>query len=268
MLDELNVLCGYAGDQGWRKTLPAEIAVEFPSIFVSMTHDAGRVPHVAASEWARSDFDTWSFDCRVDDLARERFALRISLDHEEHRAFPLEVLNRCQRLIDRRNRHSQSSAFQRVLRIHEGLHDRSKPLVRADYNHSLDMWHWMLRLDPDVSLASQIAALLHDLERQIARAVMSSARVHEDVQDRVLNLIAGHERTSEDAETALLNDADALSFFSLDSGAYADSFGPREAKKKVESSWRRMSSAARAKLAGVRLRRDVREMLDDVAGDE
>ena len=123
----------------------ARVASEFPSIFVSFASDMSAPPHVCASQWDRRDFDSWSFDCHVDDLASSAFTLRIADDRGERAQFPIEVLNRCQRLIDRRNQQSQSSQFERVLRSHRALHDLSRPLVRADYRHALDTWQWTTR---------------------------------------------------------------------------------------------------------------------------
>ena len=62
----------------------------------------------------------------------------------------------------------------------------------------------------------------------------------------------------------MLNDADALSFFSLNSSGYADYFGPEQTRKKVAYTWNRMGAHAREKLRGVRLRDDVRTLLKEV----
>jgi hypothetical protein len=203
----------------------------------------------------------------------------------------MEVLNRCQRAIGRRNRHSHGQLFDRVLRRHRALHDLDKPLVRADYNHAVDVWQWMLRLDGSASLAAQLAALFHDIERLASEAdvriehlapdyqdfkdaharagaattrqILLDAGVPTAVCDRVTELVAAHERQSADPEVALLNDADALSFFSLNSSGYADYYGPEQTKKKVAYTLARMRDAARAKLASVRLRADVAALLNE-----
>ncbi|HEX8255430.1 MAG TPA: DUF4202 family protein, partial [Thermoanaerobaculia bacterium] len=284
----------------------ATIGAEFPSVYVEWrTGNPARPESGArsaederlsattlyASQWQRDDFDTWAFDVAIDEQARDPFTLRIA-DDGASAAFPLEVLNRCQRHIERRNRHSQGQLFTRVLRKHRALHDLEKPLVRADYNHALDVRQWLLRLDPDASLALQLAALFHDVERlvseadvrvehlaadyqsfkdahaakgaEMAMATLAEAGVGESVRSRVAELIAKHERPTDDADVALLNDADALSFFSLNSHGYASYFGPEQTKKKVAYTWNRMRDGARAKLATVRLRADVREMIDEL----
>lgn len=268
----------------------AAIGAEFPSVYVRY-EDGGEV-HLRATEWQSPTFDAWQFDVAIDELARDSFTLRIA-DDGDGAAFPLEVLNRCQRHIDRRNRHSQGQLFTRVLRRHRALFDLEKPLVRADYNHALDVRQWLLRLDSDASLALQLAALFHDVERlvsepdarvehlaadyqsfkdaharegaEMARKVLAEAGVAEGVCTRVAELIARHERQSDDPEVALLNDADALSFFSLNSHGYASYFGPEQTRKKVAYTWNRMRERARARLANVRLRPEVQSMVDDLA---
>ena len=266
------------------------IGAEFPSVYVR--YESAGTPHLRASEWDRDDFDTWAFDVAIDELASDSFTLRVT-DDAARDAFPFEVLNRCQRHVERRNRHSQGQMFTRVLRKHRALHDLGKPLVRADYNHALDVRQWLLRLEPDASLALQLAALFHDVERlvseseqrvehlaadyqsfkdeharrgaELTRGLLAEAGVSESVRDRVAELIARHERQSDDPELALLNDADALSFFSLNSHGYASYFGPEQTRKKVAYTWNRMREGARVRLANVRLRRDVREMVDELA---
>jgi hypothetical protein len=268
----------------------AAIGAEFPSVYVRY-EDGGDV-HLRATEWQHPDFDAWRFDLSIDELAGDAFTLRIA-DDGHSVAFPLEVLNRCQRHIDRRNRHSQGQLFTRVLRRHRALHDLGKPLVRADYNHALDVRQWLLRLDSEASLALQLAAVFHDVERlvsepdtrvehlaadyqsfkdaharkgaEMAESVLAEAGVSEPVRRRVAELIAGHERQSDDAEVALLNDADALSFFSLNSHGYASYFGPEQTRKKVAYTWNRMRERARARMAHVRLRPEVRSMVDELA---
>ena len=275
MLDELRVI-------GKSR---AGVAGEFPSVRISFDVHAID-PHLRASQWLRDDFDTWAFDVAVDELASAPFALCIA-DDVDHDAFAVEVLNRCQRWIARRNEFSAGETFDRVLERHREMHDLAKPLVRADYNHARDVWQWTLRLEPRASLAVQIAALFHDIERLASEAdkrvehlapdyqafkdahasagAEMTRRILRDVPrgivDRVAQLVGIHERRSDDAEVALLNDTDALSFFSLNSNGYADYFGPEQTRKKVEYTWNRMSDRARTRLHGIRIRSDVRRFL-------
>ena len=263
---------------GLKPALRSALALEFPSVFVK-TDDDGE-PHVRAAEWERPDFDTWAFDVRVDELAREPFTLRV-----DGPDVALEVMNRCQRHVGRRNRHSQGSLFTRVLRAHRALHDLDKPLVRADYNHALDVWQWVLRLDAEASCAVQLAALFHDIERLASEseqrvehlapdyqsfkdahakggaamtdAVLAEVGVGAAVRAEVAELVTSHEH-----QPGLLSDADALSFFSLNSHGYANYFGPEQTRKKVAYTLNRLRPAARTKLRAVRLRPDVRAMVE------
>ena len=80
---------------------------------------------------------------------------------------------------------------------------------------------------------------------------------------RAAEIIARHEESSGDEEIALLNDADALSFFALNSSGYADYFGPAQTRKKIAWTLNRMSDAARARTKSLRLRHDVAELLQE-----
>ncbi len=182
-----------------------------------------------------------------------------------------------------RNRYSSTQLFDRVLHHHRRMHDVSKPLVRAGYQHALDVWQWVLRLNPKASLTLQLAALFHHVARlrkeidlrvesfqdaeesgaEIAREALAEAGVPPHVRNRVAEIVAAHERQASDAAVALLNDADALSFFSLNASSYVEDFGLEQARKKIVDTWRRMRAGARAKLAQVFLPQDVRAMLEE-----
>jgi hypothetical protein len=295
MLERLTVLCNgerqrraqgaELGDDARGRTHKALLR-EFPSLEIA--HQAAAQPHVRASEWQRRDFDSWRFDCTVDALAHEGATLCID-DDDGRPEFALEVMTRCQRHLTRRNRNSDGPLFARVLQHHRALHDLEKPLVRADFNHALDVWQWLLRLDSGVSLELQLAALFHDIERlqsepdvrieqhapdyqhfkdaharegaAVTETVLARCGVDTGVRSSVTMLITAHERKSADPAIALLSDADALSFFSLNSPGYADYFGPAQTQKKVLYTLNRMSEGARARLATVHLREDVRGLV-------
>jgi hypothetical protein len=193
--------------------------------------------------------------------------------------------------VAKRNAASQTSAFDAVLRAHARMHDLSKPLVRADYDHAIDTWHWVLRLAPDACRAVQIAALFHDVERllsetderaphlasdydlfkeaharrgaELARDAALGAGVDRQTAERVYFLVAHHEQPdASDPDLVLLNDADALSFFALNSPGYLDYFGPDQSLRKVKYTLARLSAARRPLLADLPLRRDVRILLE------
>jgi hypothetical protein len=243
-------------------------------------------------EWKSPEFNFYALDGGLDALAETRegpFSLVLKGPGEELAPAAREVLTRCQRWMDRRNEASQGKLFDRVLRRHREAHDLAKPLVRADYNHALDTWQWALRLEPHASLAVQLAALFHDVERlateadariehhalryqdfkdahaargaEMAGALLAEAGVGAVARRRTARLIAHHEHPPADAanpadiaDIALLNDADALSFFSLNSAGYLDYFGPEPTRRKVAYTLRRLRPAARRHLAGLRLR--------------
>jgi hypothetical protein len=228
-------------------------------------------------------------DGQLDALAERSdgpFAVAILGRREELPRAAREVLTRCQRWTGRRNGASRGGLFDRVLSRYRKAHDLTKPLVRADYNHALDTWQWMLRLEPGADLALQLAALLHDVERlaseadrriehhaadyqafkdghaergaELAEALLGRAGVDAGTQQRTARLIAAHERPAAPGDPDagaidLLNDADALSFFSLNSVGYLDYFGPEATRRKVAYTLRRLRPQARRHLGGMRL---------------
>jgi hypothetical protein len=190
---------------------------------------------------------------------------------------------------------SKVVSFDAVLSRHRELHDLSKPLVRADYEHALDTWRWVLALQPDAGLAVQLAALFHDIERLASEAdvrVEHFAADYQEFKDRharvgaawtdeilgelgiapavrkaAVSLVGRHERPPETgepdaADLALLNDADALSFFALNSPGYWSYYGPEATARKVAWTLERMRPEARRRLAGMRLHPEVARILE------
>lgn len=243
---------------------------------------------LSAEEWESPRFPFYTLDARLDELAGLAgggpWRLDLAADRERLPDMALEVLTRCQRLVGRRNAASSTPLFDRVLERHRALHDLGKPLVRADWAHAVDVWQWVIRLDPDAGLAVQLAALFHDVERLVSEAdvrvehraadyqafkdeharrgaeladeALAAAGVDAATRDQTARLIAGHER-----DRSLLSDADALSFFSLNSPGYLDYFGPEAARKKIAWTLARLRPEARERLDTVRLRPDVAEMI-------
>lgn len=278
------------------------LAAEFPEVsFASgiLEDKVGEIPSLflEMENWESQNFNFYDLDGQLDARAESQdgpFALVLLGDAEQLALSVLGVLTRCQRWMDRRNEASHDALFDRVLATHRKAHDLSKPLVRADYNHALDTWQWLLRLAPDAGLAVQLAALFHDIERliseadarieqraadyqefkdehaargaELADALLAVAGCGEETRRQTARLIAVHERPAEsgdwDAEAiSLLNDADALSFFSLNSMGYLNYFGPEATRRKVEFTLRRLRPAARRYLGGMRLPARVAEML-------
>ena len=236
---------------------------------------------LCAPTWGADDFDFWAFDRRADELAREGLALVVESGIVD------EVETRVQRLRIRTNAASTRPWFRKTLELHEQLHDLDKPLVRADLDHAIDTWQWALRLDTNASASVQLAALLHDIERLvseaevriehqavdyqafkdaharagalIARDLLERAGVPAPIVDETSHLIAIHERRSDARDVTVINDADALSFFSLNSPGYLSYFGHDQTAKKVAYTLARMSPAARSQLGGVRLLAFIRQ---------
>lgn len=266
------------------------LAWEFPTLVIERAH-AARVNDaiVDATEW-RTATSFRPFDDTIDRACGDAIMVR----GDGNIVFvACETLTRYQRFIDRRNARSRVPLFERVLMAHHLLHDQRKPLVKADRDHALDTWHWVLRLSADASFAVQLAALFHDIERLESESdarvehraanyqafkdaharrggdrtydVLRAAGVDTPTAVRVRDIVAHHERRGADPEVDLINDADALSFFSLSSSGYLDYFGPEQTRRKIAYTLGRLGTSARRKLALVRLRPDVRALFQQAA---
>ncbi len=242
------------------------------------------------ADWLAPDADLRAIDELFASAAARREWLTL-LGGEQLASSAEQMLLRYQRYLPRRNAASDSDSFDHILTLHAALHDVRKPLVRADLDHAVDVWQWTLRLVPDASLAVQLAALFHDVERldseadrriehqapdyqafkdaharggaRRARAVLSSAGAEPRLAQRVAELIELHEQphaAQREPELSLLADADALSFFALNSPGFIDYYGPAHTLRKIAYSLARMSAGARRLLAGVKLRADVAEL--------
>jgi hypothetical protein len=267
----------------------AALALEFPTIVVESTRVPGSGDAVIDARLWRLAESFRAFDHAVARAESDAIAIALA-DREDGAAVAWEVLTRYQRFLGRRNGASRTALFDRVLAVHAGLHDASKPLVLADLAHAVDAWQWLLRLEPTASLAVQLATLFHDIERleseadrrvehhapdyarfkaaharrgaDRTREVLRAAGVDGATAARAGDLVAAHERRGGDVEVDLLNDADALSFFSLNSAGYADYFGVEQTRKKIRYTLARLGPPARRRLARVRLRTDVERLLD------
>lgn len=187
--------------------------------------------------------------------------------------------------VGRRNAASASPAFDRVLDCHCALHDLERPLVKADYEHALDTWQWVLEIDPDAGLAVQVAALFHDIERLASESLVRIEHRAPDYQafkdeharvgalfaaralagaglpaaeiPHVADLVAGHERPRTQGEAAVLADADVLSFFSRNSSGFLRCYGPSHTQLKIAWSLRRLRPEARRLVERIHFERDV-----------
>lgn len=265
-------------------TATAELETEFPTVrFVASDEPAELV--IEAADWlAAPSFAPFDARMRPDTI--------LSVIGPGAPSVAMEVLTRYQRHVERTNPESDTPSFRALRERHRALHDLSKPLVVADLDHAVDTWQWMLRLDPGASVEVQLAALLHDIERleseadvrveqhaadyqafKDAHAALGGARAYDlvlasgfppSVAARAGELVARHERRDPTPDLALLNDADALSFFSLNSSGYRDYFGAAQTRKKIAWTLARMSERALTKLLFARLRPDVGALLDEL----
>lgn len=217
---------------------------------------------------------------------------RVSLHLEggaEPSAFFEHVLTRYQRWLPFRR--GTDSGVAKALPEHRRMFDCEKPLVRADLAHALDTWRWCLRLDLGASRALQLAALFHDVERltsepdrrvehlapsyadfkreharigaRTAREILVGCGLPAAVVTRTVELIERHEAPADDEELAALNDADALSFFSLNSWGFFEYFGEGHTRKKVSFTLNRMRASARRYLPRLHCHPRVKTLLSD-----
>jgi hypothetical protein len=261
--------------QLWR--LRSESAAALPQLRVSL------------EEWQDDGCDLLSLDARFHAFEGAPFSLCLSPRRANELSMVPQVLTRYQRLLPLPAATEAIPGLQRILSAHRALHDFSKPLARADYDHAHDTWRWLLRLAPEASAAAQLAALFHDIERleseadrrveqhaaeyqrfkrkhaergaQLAGDVLEQAGASVELRRRVCELIEHHEQPETDAELSCLNDADALSFFSLNAVGYLRYFGAVQTQRKVSFTLGRMRDEAASMLAGLRMPAVVSELV-------
>lgn len=263
---------------------------EFPTVRVERALASGASDIVVDDHVWRGAFDLGSLDEKIEHAGPTP---SIAVRGHDVTGLACEVMTRYQRLLGRRNRASASAVFDGVLRAHAGLYDVADPLAKADLEHAVDSWQWILRLAPEAALPVQIAALFYDVERlesepreriehraperpsakdwrshkalSRAFALLDGLGLSADDRARVRELVVSSERRIGDADVALLDDADALSFLSLNSAGYIDYFGVAQTRRKVAYTLSRLGPRARDKLEHVRLRPDVERLLREVA---
>jgi Domain of unknown function (DUF4202) len=79
--------------------------------------------------------------------------------------------------------------------------------------------------------------------------------------DAVAGMVADHEQPAGDPDKQLLNEADALSFFSLNACGFARYYGPVHTRRKVEFPLRRLGPRGRAELGRIRHRADFQALI-------
>jgi hypothetical protein len=188
--------------------------------------------------------------------ASERLALHlVGAQGEELGTAALEILTRYQGLIGRRNAACAGPEFDCLLERHRLLHDLSRARGRAHYQHALDTWQWVLRLDPEAELAVQVAALFHEVEgplfegasaarsADMARELLAELGMETSLREQVCRLLMRQERASEEPARELLDEADSLSFFSLHASDFLRAFGPEHVRRHGVSALARPQAA-------------------------
>jgi hypothetical protein len=241
---------------------PERLAFEFPTVSFETGAAAPPAPVITLGRFPAAD----AIDAHLAGDAPRSVSLAGG-DPERLEQQALATLTRFQRFVGRRNKSSEGAAFDELLARHRALHDLSKPLVRAAFDHALDTWQWLLRLEPSAGFALQAAALLRDVERlhdaHVAAGLLRDLDFAPAAIAHVVRLVEGHEKARDDREVSTLNDADALSFFSLDSAGFLDLSGATHTRRKITDSHGRMSERARARLREVVFRPDVEVLVQE-----
>jgi hypothetical protein len=261
-------------------------------VHVTCRAQANALP-ISLTKWQSPELDLLRLDREIQEreASDHGVVLELSSDHDAP-TFYEQLLTRYQRLLPFVQR--TDSVVARVLARHRALFDLTKPLVLADHAHALDTWRWTLRCDFAASPPLQLAALFHDVERLrsepearvehlapdyaafkqaharsgalLSAEILLECGLAPEVVGRVQQLIEGHETPGEDAELAALNDADALSFLSLNSWGFVEYFDLAHSRAKVAYTLGRMRPAAKRYLNRFRyhptMERLLREQLE------
>ncbi|MDC0710776.1 hypothetical protein POL68_20030 [Stigmatella sp. ncwal1] len=230
----------------------ALLAARFPAVAVQTlaSGEGAQVLRLEVEEWRAPGFDPCTWDPRVFTAAgTERLALHlVGTEDEELARSALEILTRYQGLVGQRNADSSSSLFDHLLDRHRGQYALSEASARARYQHALDTWQWVVWLEPQADLATQLAALFHDLAEPAAphphghtleriHALLAEAEVDAATCERVLELLSPRGPSTLPGRRALLEKADALSFLSLNSDGFRQHFSPEHRCWRGELAW-------------------------------
>ncbi|AKQ69281.1 hypothetical protein A176_006193 [Myxococcus hansupus] len=228
---------GPAAGHGWLL-----VQREFPSVQIAplSAGRGARVLSLDAAEWNAQSFDPLAWDGRILDAAESTEWLAIHLTGASREALTvaaLEILTRYQCLIARGNAASSVPAFRRLLARHRALHDLKHPASRADFYRALDTWQWVLRLRPEVDAPVQAAALLRAVEQPRGADrlawILEEAGADDALCRRVRELVMRGGPTGNARDVALLEAADALSFFTRDASAFSRETTPEHRRRHV-----------------------------------
>ncbi len=261
---------------------------EFPSVQIAPL-SAGRGARVLpldAAEWNAQSFDPLAWDGRLLDAAESTEWLALHLEGASREALvvaALEILTRYQCLIARANAASSTPTFRRLLARHRASHDLEHPGSRAAFYRALDTWQWVLRLRPEADASVQAAALLHAAEQPApeprafdrahpARGADRPARILEEagaddaLGRRVRELVTGGGPAGNARDVALLEAADALSFFARDASAFSRETAPEHRRRHVARTLARLRPEHLPWLGQVRVAPGMRAQLESLLG--
>lgn len=263
------------------------LRTELPSVDVVDRASCTPRVRVTAEEWETGAPDFVALDLALGDAGGERPVSVLLEGRGDVTNAALAVLTRLQWALPLRD---SSPMLGRLRRRHRELHDLRLPLVHADWLHALDTQQWAARLDRHAGPAVLIAALFHDVERlvdetrtrldhlaadydafkraharrgaRLARSVLER-ELPAPMLERVLFLIERHEAPGDDRDLQLVNDADALSFFSRNAGGFLSWYGEEQTRRKVAWTAARLSPQARTRLETVRVPESIAAMLSE-----
>ncbi len=243
--------------QGWGAGL-ALLRDEFPSVQIHVADEVLSIPsQLSMRDWALAPgpdvFDPVLFGPRCEGPPRLHL---LGVPTPRTAVWAMEILTRAQPVIQRTNAASRTELFGRVL-FERRLHaDLDSPDGRAAHLEGLDAWQWLLRMQPEASLPSQLAALLGaggvaDPERALAHLELPAPELMQ-----AAGLLATHP-----ARSTALGDAWSLAFLAHRTSRLFD-LDADAGRRALAETLRHLGRAGRLRLPLVRLRADVAASAD------
>jgi predicted esterase len=189
---------------------------------------------IGLQDWAHEAADVLSFD-RLFASLRSEGDVRLVLwsrDWLDSSAHALELLTRYQRLLPLSPDLETMPWLGQILAAHQLLHGLAEQQSRGSYEHSLDTWRWLLRLDPEAEPACQLAALFHEVGTNEAKRALGPLSLDPRELERMTELL-GRRELNAYRERKVLDDAQALSFFSLCTWRVLREQGVEETRRKL-----------------------------------